>query len=259
MVTLPIHVEVDPDDPELATPFADGTIDGRPCRWLLDTGGAVSRVAIDDYTSTLEVVGQRESSGAFGAPVSHDLVKLGKLTVGPIERTDFTVVRSAWQSLVGMDVLGDLAMVLDLDRAEVSFAEGGSWPTSRPMYRSPAGHPYLDLQFPGVVGQTCWDTGAAITVVSTEFFAANGSLFTQIGSSVGTDSTGASQQTPTYRMAAAEVGGITIAAHTVAVTSLPQSPMRMDILLGYPALKQFVWTMDFPNNRWAATPSCRPE
>jgi hypothetical protein len=255
---LPLHIEPEPDDPELASLFVDGSIDGRPYRLLLDTGAAQSWVAADEYTSTLEVVGEKQSKGVFSATLTDELVVLGRLSIGPIEKTNLTVVRftgTGRPSLVGMDALGGTTLVVDFDRSEVRFAPGGSLPTSWPLRRSPRGHPYLDVQLPGVVGLACWDTGAAVTQVNTAFVAENSSLFTPIGASVGTDSTGASHETPMYRMAAATAGGITLAAHTVATVPLPQDPMPMDLVLGYPALRQFNWTMDLPRSRWSATPA----
>jgi hypothetical protein len=151
-----------------------------------------------------------------------------------------------------MDVLGDMAMVVDFDRGEVRFASDGSLPGVWPLRRSAMGHPFLDLEFGSTTAHACWDTGAAVTVVDTAFIRANEDLFTPMGSSVGEDSTGAKQHTPMYTVQAATVGGITLAAHTVAAVMLPQEPMRMDIVLGYPALRQFNWTMDFPRDRWGA-------
>ncbi|GIH06521.1 hypothetical protein Rhe02_45880 [Rhizocola hellebori] len=256
MFSLPMEIQPDPDDPDLAVLFVAGQIDGRPYRLMLDTGAAKSRVAVDEYTSTLPVAGERQSNGVFGVTFTDELVLLGQLIVGPIEKTNLMVVRSSADrpSLVGMDALGDMALVVDFDRSQVHFAPGGSLPASQPLHRSPGGQPYLHLQFPGAVGLTCWDTGASVTVVNTAFVAANSSLFTPLAASTGTDSTGESQETPMYRMAAATVGGITLAAHTVAAVPLPQDPMPMDLVLGYPALRQYNWTMDFPHNRWDATP-----
>ena len=258
MGSLPLQIEPDPDDPEFASLFVDGLIDGRPYRLLLDTGAALTWVAADEYTSTLGVVGERLSGGAFGARITHDLVTLARLTLGPLERANLTVVRfddPGRPSLVGMDVLGATALVVDFDRAEVRFAPGGSLPTTWELRRGPRGQPYVDVQFPEAIGLACWDTGAAVTQVNSAFVAEHNSLFTPTGTSVGTDSTGTSQETPMYRMASATVGGVRLAAHTVAAAPLPQDPMPMDLVLGYPALRQFNWAMDFPHNRWAATPA----
>lgn len=257
MISLPLLMEPDPDDPELVSLFVDGTIDGRPYRLLLDTGAAQSELMADEFTSTLEVAGHKRSSGVFGASATSELVVLSRLAIGSIEKTDLIVVRFTGknrQNLVAMDFLGDMTLIIDFDHSEVGFAHGGSLPTRWPLRRSPRGHPFLDVEFPGVTGQACWDTGAAVTVVHTHFITENASLFTPVGSNIGFDSTGVSREMPMYRMTAATVGGITLAAHTVAAVPLPQDAMPMDVVLGYPALRQYNWTMDFPLNRWSAAP-----
>jgi gag-polyprotein putative aspartyl protease/Aspartyl protease len=248
-------MEPDPDDPELWLPYVDGAIDGRAHRFLLDTGAGQTRIRADATTAQLPVVGTKQSRGVFGT-VTDDLVMLQSLEIGPIAKADLTVVRTPAgdrPSLVGMDTLGGMAMVLDLDQANVDLVPSGCLHTTWPMRRSPNGQPFLEAVFPGVSALACWDTGAAVTVVNTSFHASHEELFTPIGTSTGYDSAGHAQETPMYLMAACTVGGITLAAHKVATVPLPQDPMPMDLVLGYPALRQFVWTMDYPLDRWAAT------
>lgn len=254
MTTVPLHMDPDPDDPELWLPFVDGAIDGRPHRFLLDTGAAKTRILADPAIAALPVVGTRQSHGVFGA-MTDELVMLTSLELGPIAISDLTVVRTTngdRPSLVGMDALGGMAMVLDLGQARVEFVASGSRPASWPMRRSPNGQPFLEPDFSGVAALACWDTGASVTLVNTSFYEANEELFTPIGTSIGTDAAGHSQETPMYLMAACTVGGITLAGHKVATVPLPQDPMPMDMVLGYPAIRQYVWTMDYPLSRWSA-------
>lgn len=248
-------MDPDPDDPELWLPFLDGAVDGRPYRFLLDTGGGQTRILADAAIAELPVVGTKQSQGVFGTIID-DLVTLKSLEIGPIARSGITVVRTAHDdrpSLVGMDVLGGMAMVLDLGQAVVDFVPSGSVPTSWPMRRSPNGQPFLELDFPGTGALACWDTGAAITAVNTAFYEAHQELFTPIGSSTGLDAAGQSRETPTYLMSACTAGGITLAPQKIALVPLPQNPMPMEILLGYPAISQYVWTMDYPLNQWSAS------
>ncbi len=56
MAGFALIIEPDPEDVEAAQVFVDGTIDGRPYRFLLDTGAARTCVQFDAYTSTLEPV-----------------------------------------------------------------------------------------------------------------------------------------------------------------------------------------------------------
>ena len=88
--------------------------------------------------------------------------------------------------------------------------------------------------------------------VDVSFQESHPELFTPIGTSTGYDSVGRSRETPMYLMSACAAGGTTLAAHKVAAVPLPQDPTPMDIVLGYPAISQRVWTMDFPLNTWTA-------
>jgi len=252
----------DPDDPELWEPYIDGTVDGRPYRFLLDTGAGQTRILTDAAIAGLPAVGTKQSHGLFGA-ITDDLVTLESLAVGPFARSDITVVRTVRDdrpSLVAMDVLADMAMVLDLGQTLVDFVPSGSLPASWPMRRSPNGQPFLELEFPeGVGALACWDTGATLGVVNTSFHAAHEELFTPIGTSTGFDSVGQSLETQMYLMSACTAGGITLAPHKVATVPLPQDPMPMDMVLGYPAIRQYVWTMDYPLNRWSATAAEKPK
>jgi hypothetical protein len=259
VTTVPLHMEPDPDDPELWLPFVDGANDGRPQRFLRDTRAGKTRIQAaseaDCEIAGLPVVGTKQSGGLFGT-VTHDLVMLESLRIGPIAKSGLTVVRTAHEgrpSLLGMDALGDLAMVLDLGRAGLDLVPSGSVPASWPKRRGPNGQPFLELEFPGTAALACWDTGASLTVVDTAFRESHQRLFTPIGTSTGTDSAGQSQETPMYLMSACTTGGITLAAHKVAAVPLPRDQMPMDIVLGYPAIRQYVWTMDYPLNRWSAT------
>jgi hypothetical protein len=137
MFLLPLDIEPGPDEPELASLFVQGWIDGRAYRLLLDTGAAQSRVAADAYTPTLEVVGEKESNGVFGVARADEMVVLNEFRVGPMDKTGLVVVRSEADrpSLVGMEVLGDMAMFLDFDRSLDGFAPGGELKAARPLRR----------------------------------------------------------------------------------------------------------------------------
>ena len=65
MTELKLIVVPDPDEPDGALHYVMGQIDGRPYRFLLDTGAGSSQVVSDDYTSTLAVVDMHHSSGVF--------------------------------------------------------------------------------------------------------------------------------------------------------------------------------------------------
>ena len=53
MILIPMIVEPDRDDPGCANVMVDGTIAGRPYRFVLDTGTARTHVVADNFTTTL--------------------------------------------------------------------------------------------------------------------------------------------------------------------------------------------------------------
>jgi hypothetical protein len=50
---LPLIIEADPEDPDCASVLVDGTIAGRPYRFVLDTGTARTKIVADEFTATL--------------------------------------------------------------------------------------------------------------------------------------------------------------------------------------------------------------
>jgi hypothetical protein len=93
--------------------------------------------------------------------------------------------------------------------------------------------------------------------VDQSFLLSNPGPFTAAGTSAGTDSTGAQAQADTFLMAGAHIGGAAFAPHRVASVDLSRvgsSPAEsMDLILGYPTLRQASWLLDFPARRWSLT------
>src|SRR5262245_40144093 len=110
MGDLNLIIEPDEEEAEAASVYVDGKIDGKPYRFLLDTGAARSGVILDDHTSTYNSIGTRNSSGIF-ASAGEDLIVVGQIEIGPIARQNLTVTRSTDTArpvnLIGMDVLHD--------------------------------------------------------------------------------------------------------------------------------------------------------
>ena len=95
-----------------------------------------------------------------------------------------------------------------------------------------------------------WDTGADITVVDRELVTSHPELFTAVRSASGTDAMGTTMVTDVCRLEASRIGDVSFASHLVAVADLPD-PMEM--ILGYPTLRQAIWSMDLPSGRWAVS------
>ncbi len=241
--------------------FVDGTIGERPYRFLLDTGAAKTSVILDDYTATFESVEQNTSSGVF-APTTEAVIVVPTLEIGPISRSNFSVVRveqrpSEISNLIGMDLLKDTCchFLFDAERVDIGTPDT-NYPFQE-LFLGKKAHPYVDVSFDVVTARTVWDTGASITVVNMAFIRQHPALFKEVGQSAGTDATGATMDTPMFIMSGPRIGGHTFPPHKVAGVDL--SPMNanldnpMDMILGYSTLGKANWLFDFPGKRWVIT------
>ncbi|MHB1594843.1 MAG: hypothetical protein ACYCO9_09950 [Streptosporangiaceae bacterium] len=122
--------------------------------------------------------------------------------------------------------------------------------------QGPRGHVYLDVHWPGVTARACWDTGAGATVVDHAFWLSHPELFEQVGTS--TDANGDRAETPLLLLMAGPVIGHrtferhkAVAVDLTGVNATLEDPM--DLILGYPLIRQADWLFDFPARRWAVT------
>jgi hypothetical protein len=260
MGELKLIIEPDNDEAEAAAVYVDGSIDGRPYRFLLDTGAARSSVIFDEYTSTLSSVGKNASSSVFTAS-SKDLITIHRLEVGPITKTELTLTRAmagpGSQNLIGMDVLQDFCCHFLFDEHRVWVGADclpeASHPTEELLVDEKF-HPYVPLHFEAVQASAVWDTGASLTVVDIHFINRHRAFFEDAGTSMGTDAVGTQIETPMFRMSSCQIGGYLFPPHRVAGVDL--SPMNatlimpMDLIIGYSTYSRANWLFDFPRKRW---------
>lgn len=127
-----------------------------------------------------------------------------------------------------------------------------------PLYLDEVGHAYLDVVMGSVTASAVWDTGAGITVVDTSLIAQHPELFDEVEPTRGIDGVGQTQQTPTYIMGPVSIAGVSFEAQKIAAVDLTAANARlarpMDLILGYPTLRQATWFMDFPRHQWALSP-----
>jgi gag-polyprotein putative aspartyl protease len=175
VTVLRVTLHHDPDDRDCAVPIVSGTVSGRPYQFLLDTGAARSTMACDQYTCSLPEVGEHASHGAFG-PIASPVVTVTDLRIGPIQIAELDIVRSdragpGTANLLGMHVLRRYRSHFRIDAGEVEIdagqcdADGDVGFGCEELQTDQAGHPYVDVAWPGVRAYACWDTGAGITVV----------------------------------------------------------------------------------------------
>ena len=260
MVPVRLIVQPDADDPDFANVLVDVTVAGRWYRLLLDTGAARTQLPADEYTSALPVAGEDASSGSFGGRRTESVVTITSLAIGPVKIATLEVTRSDnGPGLLGMDVLGRYCCHFRL-RAGVLELEAP--PGVQPGHRltvSRRGHPYVPVHWPGVTASACWDTGSGPTVVDRGFWLRHPGLFEQLGESTGTDSSGAQAQAPLLRMAGPVIGQRAFTSHKAVAVDLSTVnstlELPMDLILGYPAIRQADWLFDFPARRWTLTGS----
>jgi hypothetical protein len=256
---VPLIIEPDPDDPDFASVLVDATVAGRPYRLVLDTGAARTQLDADDYTLSLTAVREDRSSAAFGGQVTDPVVTVTELAAGPLRVPALDVTRSEHRlgNRLGMDVLGQHRWHFRLAAGVLDLAAPGH-ETRHELLLGRRGHPYVEVSWPGgVSGLACWDTGAGATVVNRAFWLDHPDLFEPIGTSVGTDGHGEQAETPLLLVAGPVIGQRAFGRHKAVAVDLSgvnsTLDYPMDLILGYPTIRQADWLFDFPARRWAVT------
>lgn len=163
-----------------------------------------------------------------------------------------------------MDVLRRCRCLFRLEAAVLEVDPPAGWQAGCDLRTDSRGHIYLDVGWPGVTARACWDTGAGVTVVNRDFWRTHPQLFQEAGTTTGTDSTGATRETPLVVVAEAVIGGRLFSRHKAAVVDLSHAnstiELPMDMILGYPTLRQADWLFDFPASRWTVVkPAQHPD
>lgn len=261
---IPLIIQPEADDPELLQVFIEGLIEGQPYRFLLDTGAARSAVVGDSLLINYTSRGSVESSGSFGRSTQEEWISVPGLSIGPIQRKPFSLVRlpsrDGAKNLLGMDFLRHYALhfcfsdALLIVNPQVELRQDSPFID---LYLDKGAHPYVDVALNSSQLSAVWDSGAGMTVVDLAVISKHPELFTQVGESKGMDSTGASQMTPVLEMAKVTIGGCVFESHKVvgvdlsAVNATLDRPM--DMILGCNLLQRADWLFDFPNHRWKIT------
>jgi hypothetical protein len=219
-------------------------------------------MAADEYTTNLLPAGTDSGHGAFGA-VTETIVTVTDVWVGPMQAPSLEVTlaegaAAGAPSLLGMDLIGRY-------RCHFRFAAGvvdvgAQAEGTDVLYTGSRGHVYVDVGWPdapAVSASANWDSGAGITIVHEGFWRAHRELFTDLGTTEGTDASGTRVTTPLVLVSGAVIGGRPFAPHKAAVVDLSAANATldrpMDLILGYPTWSQADWLFDFPARRWALT------
>lgn len=260
MTVVPLHVVPDPDDPDQALPFVDIAVDGTVTRALLDSGSARTTVA-PPVNAVVRESGASGGTGAFGVRCDDaakgeewtTTVRLGDRTLKDVAIDVRT--GAGGRDVLGQDVLARFCCEYRFRDRELRLDGASLGTDAHPIQLGENGHVYLDLEWPpsGITASAVFDTGASVTVVDLAFAEAHPELFTQSGTSRGTDSTGATRETPMVQMTGPRLLGRDFDDTTAALVDLgpvnQTIQRRMDLIIGWPVLRQAIWTIDHARRR----------
>ena len=92
--------------------YADGQINGRDVRFLIDSGATVTTIGPDTAREAgVAATGERAMVDTANGIAQVDRGRVGRLTIGPIERHDFAVfiARADETNVIGMNFLSTLS------------------------------------------------------------------------------------------------------------------------------------------------------
>lgn len=250
--------DISNDDVEV---YIKGQINDKEYNFLLDTGAAKSTLVTDEYLESLEYSKGKKFSGVIGTLDCRE-VNIDKLCLGPIIENGIKIdiinnLNDNIKNVLGIDVLKKHVIVFSYSTQELLIIEEDDSIMPENLFELEVGnkyHPYIDINFKEIKSKCLWDTGASITVVDEEFVKRNPSLFERIGKDIGTDSTGESRETDIYIMKNYSINGYEFTSHKVAAIDLSninsKANIKMDMILGFPTIRQMDWYFDFPNRKW---------
>lgn len=261
MPEVPLIVEVDAKDPQCAMVSVDGLVADRAYRFVLDTGASRTQVVADEFIDALATTGEHRSHGVFSHQHARTVL-LEDVVVGPIRRASLeaSVASGSDESvhgLIGMDLLQNHRLHFVFDRGVLVVDETPVDVDLQTLEVDDGCHLYLEATWPNAAATCVWDSGAGMTVIDQKFWSDHEDLFGVVGTSTGTDATGVQEAAPTFEISTMLIGRRRFAPHHVAVVDLSAANSSlakpMDIILGYPTLRQANWYFDVPQRLWGIT------
>lgn len=145
---------------------------------------------------------------------------------------------------------------LDLDGGKLGLDEGGHVNNRHPLAIGPSGHPHVTLHWGHVSAYAVLDTGASLTIVDAGFAERHPHLLTPLGPSQGTDAAGLTQAGQIWTLCGPSIEDLDFTSHTAAVVDLgfvnAGGKEPVDVIVGYPLLRQATWTLNLPEGTWSA-------
>lgn len=184
-------------------------------------------------------------------------MRVNSLRFGNVEHGPLLIGRGQGEDgQLGMDVLAHHRLHLDLDGGRLGMDEQGPVGDVHALAVGPAGHPHLRLRWGHVRGYAVLDTGASVTVVDTGFARRHPHLLAPLGAWQGTDAAGLTQEGQIWNLSGPSIEDLQFAAHTAAVVDLgfvnAAATEPVDLIVGYPLLRQATWTLSVADGAWSA-------
>lgn len=257
MKQIGLNLKTDKDGS--AEVFVEGVICGNKYCFLLDTGSAKSTITTDNYIARFNSLGESTGTGVF-ATIREQEINIPHIEVGPISKRNFKMYRTeekenVTKNLIGLDFLKDhsLQICFDSNKVLVDHQVNVDVPLND-LVLGKKYHPYVDVRIGGKKASGVFDTGAGMTVVDLEFIKSNSAHFEEIGTSVGTDSSGTTRETPMFLMYNMAIGKYEFPSHRVVGVDFSHvnasTEIPMDLILGYTTVSKANWFFNFPEKKW---------
>jgi len=254
MAWVPLRVEAD-DEPGGGTVRIDAQVEGMLVDLVLDTGAASTAIPERAGVVGVPVSDRRETGTAFGHHTA-DRVRVESLRLAGFEHGPLVVDLTGGHGQLGLDVLGQHCLDLDLDGGWLGLDEDAQRGPAHRLTLGPSGHPHVALHWGDIEAYCVLDTGASVTVVDAGFAQRHPQLLTPLGTSTGTDAAGITQSGKTWTLSGPSIADVSFAAHTAVVVDLgfvnAGIGEHVDLIVGYPLLRQATWMLNLPGRTWSA-------
>jgi hypothetical protein len=240
----------------------------------LDTGASTSRVTVAPWNRDLPVLGQSESTGAFGAVTRCDDVEARNIELpaeqgNNIGRAKYALTRCPagdGDDLLGLDFFKGARFTLDFDRRQMIFFAAPPPEGRRTVFQTLGPNGRL-LGIPVRIGAAAslalFDTGAEISAVDRHFVETHRRLFTPVkGKQRASEASGGALSSRLYKIRSLDLGEGHV-VHDVHALAYDFGALRealgprTSVVLGFDVLNRFNWELDLTQPArpsWVAWP-----
>jgi hypothetical protein len=243
------------------------TIGDRPAVCKIDSGANMSSVRLAPETAAFESIGRVTYTSASGHAIKCDQVLIPSLSVGTESKVNFEAVRCpvvdgrTELNIVGLDFFNDKKVTFDMKAHRIVLgAEAPDGSNLNRFATTSVGHILIPVRAGHRFQEqketiAMFDTGAAITVISSEFVRNNPQYFTLIREiDQGRDTHGNVLAARLMIGSGIAVGNKVFAGEYVMAIDFTSIKKLMgdevDLILGQNVIKNGKWFFDLPNSSW---------